>query len=103
MSSVVGEESFSQCLPPSVVRRMAPLRPAIQQILLEGAEPASISATTGDFWRRQFAPASAEPSTIPTGERRQTTYPVGEETSTELRDARKSALSRKASALGRVI
>src|SRR5579863_369564 len=103
MSSVVGEESFGQCLPPSVVRRMVPLRPAIQQILLEGAEPARKSATTGIFWRLQFAPASTEPSTIPAGERRQTTVPLGEGTRTGLRDARKLALSREANAPARVV
>src|SRR5580700_9226190 len=103
MSSVVGEESFGQCLPPSVVRRMVPLRPAIQQILLEGAEPARKSATTGIFWRLQFAPASTDPSTIPAGERRQTTVPLGEGTSTGLRDARKLALSREANAPARVV
>src|SRR5260370_25796595 len=64
-SSDSGEAINVQCAPPSVVRRMAPTRPTIQQTLSEGAEPVSKSASTPLLWRGQEDPPSFERSLRP--------------------------------------
>src|SRR5712664_4777007 len=64
-SSDSGEEIKVQCAPPSVVKRMAPTRPTIQQTLSEGAEPVSKSASTPLVCRDQDAPPSLETSMRP--------------------------------------
>src|SRR6202158_1273549 len=78
-SSDIGEEINVQCAPPSVVKRMAPPRPTIQQTLSEGAEPVSKSASTPLFWRDQEEPPSLENSIRPLRPARQMTLqPSGE-------------------------
>src|SRR5580704_4897624 len=101
MSSVVGEGTFIQRLPLSVVSRMVPARPTTQQVWAEGAEPASRSAATPVFCTVQVAPASAERWTIPEGRRRHITSPSGEETSWGLRGDGKSAALLKGCTLPR--
>src|SRR5713101_5860043 len=76
-SSDSGEEIKVQCAPPSVVKRMAPTRPTIQQILSEGAEPVNKSASTPLVCRDQDAPPSFENSTKPARPARQRTLEPG--------------------------
>src|SRR3970282_944232 len=74
-----GEETFSQCSP-SVVLRMAPARPTIQQTFSAGEEPARSSVVTGDACDPQDWPASSERSIRPPGPKRQSTVDPGAET-----------------------
>src|SRR5215470_13772597 len=76
-SSTSGEWIALQCTPASVVRRMVPARPTIQQTLSEGAEPPVRSANTLLTCRDQEAPPSLENSIIPTCPARQKTFPPG--------------------------
>src|SRR5207249_3073748 len=64
-SSSRGEWIVAQCAPPSVVSRMVPARPTIQQTFSEGAEPAVRSANTLLVCRSQEPPSSAENSIMP--------------------------------------
>src|SRR5260370_39719884 len=64
-SSGNGEEINGQCAPPSVVRRMAPTRPTIQQTLSEGPEPVTKSASTPLVCRDQDVPLLVENSIMP--------------------------------------
>src|SRR5260370_15568146 len=64
-SSTMGGRTFTQWLPPSVVRKIVPARPTTQHTLSEGAEPASKSVMTPLVCRVQVAPLSAECSMMP--------------------------------------
>src|SRR5713226_9693150 len=64
-SSTTGGRTFTQWLPPSVVRKIVPPRPTTQHTWSEGAEPASKSVMTPLVCRVQVAPLSAECSTMP--------------------------------------
>src|SRR5713101_2369198 len=77
ISSDSGEGINVQWAPPSVVRRMAPTRPTIQQTLSEGAEPVSKSASTPLVCRDQEAPRSFEISTKPARPARHRTFEPG--------------------------
>src|SRR5215472_1861503 len=68
---------IAQCEPASVVRRMVPARPTIQQTLSEGAEPAARSASTLLVCRNQEAPPSLEYSIMPAWPTRQKDFPPG--------------------------
>src|SRR5260370_33449739 len=72
-SSDRGDEINVQCAPPSVVSRMAPARPTIQQTLSEGAEPVSKSANTPLVCPHPSAPPSLQNSTNPPHPPRHTT------------------------------
>src|SRR5215469_17643139 len=76
-SSSSGEWRTAQCEPASVVRRMVPARPTIQQIFPEGAEPAVRSTTTLLLCRDQEAPPSFENSIMPAWPARQRVLLVG--------------------------
>src|SRR6202166_1661296 len=76
-SSTMGGGTFDQWAPPSVVRKMVPARPTIQQILSEVAEPASKSATTPVDCQAQVAPESVECSTRPAAPIRHSAEPCG--------------------------
>src|SRR5207245_9665852 len=76
-SSTSGEWMMAQCAPASVVRRMVPARPSIQQTLSEGAEPAVRSANTLLVCRDQEAPPSLENSIMPACPTRQSVSPPG--------------------------
>src|SRR3984893_9349500 len=78
-SSDSGEEINVQCAPPSVVRRMAPTRPTIQQTLSEGAEPVSKSVSTPLVCRDQEDPPSLESSMKPLRPARQMKFEPGGE------------------------
>src|SRR5690349_15026321 len=83
-SSCEGGRNFCQWAPASVVRRRAPARPTIQQIVSEGAEPASKSVTTPLGCRAQNFPASDENWMMPAWPTRQETRPSGAEMVTSL-------------------
>src|SRR5215472_7497778 len=76
-SSSSGEWSTAQCEPASVVRRMVPARPTIQQTFSEGAEPAVRSTTTLLLCRDQEAPPSLENSIMPAWPARQSVFLLG--------------------------
>src|SRR5712664_1175804 len=76
-SSFSGEESNFQCAPASVVKRMAPARPMIQQTLSDVAEPLSRSTRTPLGWRIQECPPSGENSMRPARPGRQTKVEPG--------------------------
>src|SRR5215831_7414319 len=67
----------AQCAPASLVRRMVPARPTIQQTLSEGAEPAVRSASLLLICRDQEAPPSAENSIMPAWPARQSVFLSG--------------------------
>src|SRR6266478_8611676 len=77
MSSCTGARSFCQCAPASVVRRIVPLLPTIQQTLSVGAEPPSRSVVTGPACRVHVFPALEEISMTPACPARQNTSPPG--------------------------
>src|SRR5947207_8916436 len=87
-SSARGDEIEAQCAPPSVVRRRAPRRPTIQQILSEGAEPPSNSASTPLVCRDQEAPPSPENSIRPERPASHMTFEPGGEIKRGLENAR---------------
>src|SRR5205807_6167114 len=76
-SSSSGEWRRAQCEPASVVRRMVPARPTIQQTLSEEAAPAVRSTSTLLVCRDQEAPPSLENSTLPAGPARQRIFRFG--------------------------
>src|SRR2546422_2471631 len=78
-SSDNGEGINLQCAPPSVVRRMAPTRPTIQQTLSEGAEPVSKSVSTPLVCRDQEEPPSLDNSIRPLRPARQIRFEPGGE------------------------
>src|ERR1700680_1041853 len=71
-----GGAIFSQC-PPSVVRAIAPLRPASQQIVSETAAPASQSSCEGLACKIQVPPALLERWMVPPFPARQRIEPDG--------------------------
>src|SRR5260370_21562160 len=79
MSSCTGARNFCQCAPPSVVRRIVPLLPTIQQTFSEGAEPPSRSVVTGLGCKVHVFPASEENSMMPACPTRQESSPPGAE------------------------
>src|SRR5207253_11030602 len=76
-SSDLGEWRRAQCEPASVVRRMVPARPTIQQTFSEGAAPAVRSTTTLLDCRDQEAPPSPENSIMPAWPARQRVFLSG--------------------------
>src|SRR2546430_1964434 len=64
-SSSSGEWRMAQCEPASMVRRIVPARPTIQQTLSEGAEPDVRSTSTLLVCRVQEVPPSLENSIMP--------------------------------------
>src|SRR5215467_4613727 len=94
-SSASGERRVAQCAPASVVRRMVPVRPTIQQTLSEGADPAVRSANTLLTCRDQEVPPSLENSIMPAWPPRQRVFPPGAAITDGLTTAaiRKAALS----------
>src|SRR6516162_3473120 len=66
-----------QLAPASVVRRMVPARPTIQQTVSEGADPAVRSANTLLVCRNHEAPLSLEYSIMPDWPARQRDFPPG--------------------------
>src|SRR5207248_11318138 len=78
-SSRIGGSTFVQCAPPSVVRRIVPAFPTIQQTVSEGAEPAIRSVVTPLVCKFQVAPVSAERSIRPLEPTRHTDLPFGAE------------------------
>src|ERR1700682_1414374 len=71
-----GGAIFSQC-PPSVVRAIAPLRPASQQMVPETAAPVSHSSCEGLTCEIQVLPASVERWMVPPFPARQRFEPDG--------------------------
>src|SRR4029077_2211167 len=84
MSSCTGARNFCQCAPASVVRRIVPLLPTIQQTLSVGAEPPSKSVVTPLGCKVHVFPASGEYSMRPACPTRQDTVPPGAEMMTSL-------------------
>src|SRR4051794_14910639 len=78
-STVAGGFTFSQCAPASVVRKIVPLPPTIQQMSRVGADPVSRSLTTPLDCTSQVAPESVECSMIPAGLTRQSAALLGAE------------------------
>lgn len=76
-SLVTGEFSFIQCSPPSVVRKMVPELPTIQQTFAETAEPAKRSVSTPLTCGVHVTPLSFELSSDPAGPARQACFPLG--------------------------
>src|SRR3989442_1117616 len=76
-SSLVGEATFCQCSPPSVVRKMHPCLPATQQTISLGADPASKEAERPLLWLAQDVPPSEERRMTPWSPRIQTVLPSG--------------------------
>ncbi len=78
-SVVTGDSSLLQCAPPSVVRRIVPEAPTIQQTFPVGAEPANrlIGVDAADLWypRRTFVPGTFKRAGA--GPIRQACFPFG--------------------------
>src|SRR5215467_6166114 len=76
-SAAIGVSTICQCLPRSLVRSRVPDPPAIQQILLDGAEPLVSLAGSGAFCVSQLLPPFLECAMAPFSPNRQIFFPSG--------------------------
>src|SRR3989442_9731238 len=76
-SPAVGEATFCQCSPPSVVSKTLPCLPTTQQTISLGADPASKEAERPLLWLAQDVPPSEERRMTPRSPRIQTVLPSG--------------------------
>src|SRR5215467_3139951 len=92
MSAAIGVSTICQCLPRSLVRSRVPDAPAIQQTLLDGAEPLIKVAVSGAICPSQVLPPLLECAMAPCSPNRQIFFPSGE-TATDGSDFRLDTVS----------